>query len=89
MAEKVVIGSAELWHGDCREVLPLLPEGAGIVSDPPYGIGYARGTGGGAGAHAAGRNANRMPSMLIRFMSIGPSGQGLRRAESRALSRER
>jgi len=23
MAEKVIIGNAELWHGDCREVLPL------------------------------------------------------------------
>ena len=79
MAEKVVIGNAELWHGDCREVLPLLPEDAGIVSDPPYGIGYARGTGGGAGAHAAGRNANRNgeaihgddkpfePEQLLRF----------------------
>ncbi len=28
MAEKVVIGNAELWHGDCREVLPLLPSNA-------------------------------------------------------------
>lgn len=24
MAEKVMIGNAELWHGDCRDVLPLL-----------------------------------------------------------------
>ena len=24
MAEKVTIGNCELWHGDCREVLPLL-----------------------------------------------------------------
>lgn len=24
MAEKFVIGNAELWHGDCRDVLPSL-----------------------------------------------------------------
>jgi len=40
MPEKVVIGNAELWHGDCREVLPLLPKTAAIVSDPPYGIAH-------------------------------------------------
>ena len=38
MAEKVVIGNAELWHGDCLEVLPLLPEYDTIISDPPYEI---------------------------------------------------
>ena len=40
-AEKVVIGNAELWLGDCREVLPLLPSVDLILTDPPYGIGFA------------------------------------------------
>jgi DNA modification methylase len=43
MAEKVIIGNAELWHGDCREVLSLLPKCDLILTDPPYGIGEAAG----------------------------------------------
>ena len=42
MAEKVVIGNATLYHGDCREVLPLLPRDAAIVSDPPYGMAWVQ-----------------------------------------------
>jgi len=37
--ERVVIGDAELWLGDCREVLPLLPAHDLLLTDPPYGIG--------------------------------------------------
>ena len=39
MAEKVTIGNCELWHGDCREILPSLPGCDLILTDPPYGIG--------------------------------------------------
>lgn len=33
MTEKVTIGNCELWHGDCREVLPLLPPVDLVPSD--------------------------------------------------------
>ena len=38
MTEKVVIGNAELWLGDCRKVLPLLGRFDAVITDPPYGI---------------------------------------------------
>ena len=34
--EKVVIGNAELWLGDCREVLPMLGSVDAVITDPPY-----------------------------------------------------
>jgi site-specific DNA-methyltransferase (adenine-specific)/modification methylase len=40
IAEKVVIGNAELWHGDCREILPTLSKADAVVTDPPYGTGF-------------------------------------------------
>ena len=48
MAEKVVIGNATLYLGDCREVLPLLPKHDLLLTDPPYGIDKKISTGGGA-----------------------------------------
>ena len=37
----VIIGNAELWLGDCREILPMLPKVDAVITDPPYGIGFA------------------------------------------------
>jgi site-specific DNA-methyltransferase (adenine-specific) len=35
------IGNATLYLSDCREVLPLLPQVDAVITDPPYGIGFA------------------------------------------------
>ena len=40
MAEKAIIGDAELWLGDCREILPMIGRVDAVVTDPPYGIGF-------------------------------------------------
>lgn len=40
MIEKVVIGNAELYCGDCMEILPTLGKVDAVVTDPPYGIGW-------------------------------------------------
>jgi site-specific DNA-methyltransferase (adenine-specific) len=40
VSKKVVIGSAELYLGDCLEILPTLGKVDAVVTDPPYGVGY-------------------------------------------------
>ena len=35
--EKVIIGNAELWWGDCRDILPSLLKMDAVITDPPYG----------------------------------------------------
>lgn len=37
MSEKVIIGDATLYLGDCREILPDLPNVNAVITDPPYG----------------------------------------------------
>lgn len=32
------IGLADLYLGDCREVLPIIGQADAVVTDPPYGI---------------------------------------------------
>ena len=43
MADPVIIGNARLYLGDCREILPTLPQVDACITDPPYGIGEAAG----------------------------------------------
>jgi site-specific DNA-methyltransferase (adenine-specific) len=36
-----IIGNATLYLGDCRDILPTLPKVDLVLTDPPYGIGFA------------------------------------------------
>ena len=41
MARVETIGNATLYLGDCLEILPTLPKVDAVITDPPYGGGYA------------------------------------------------
>lgn len=41
---KEIIGSATLYLGDCRDILPTLDKVDAVVTDPPYGINMDKGT---------------------------------------------
>ena len=38
--DKVIIGDATLYHGDCMDILPKLDRVDAVVTDPPYGVGF-------------------------------------------------
>ena len=38
--EKVIIGNATLYRGDCMDMLPMLDKVDAVITDPPYGIGF-------------------------------------------------
>jgi len=38
---KIEIGNSTLYRGDCRDILPMLPKVDAVITDPPYGIGFA------------------------------------------------
>jgi len=72
--EEVIIGNARLIHGDCREVLPLLPKCDVVVTDPPYGITYQSNAGVGAGTTPITNDGTRVSLRLYR--SVIPLLQG-------------
>jgi len=40
--KEVLADGVEIWLGDCRDVLPMIGRVDAVVTDPPYGIGYAK-----------------------------------------------
>ena len=73
----LTIGNAELWLGDCREILPSLGKVDAVITDPPYGIAFShhgqnvKGIGGGkyktafAGVKIVGDDEPFMPWLLL------------------------
>lgn len=67
--ERVTIGDAELWCGDCREIAPTLNGFDAVITDPPYGQSYKVDTfyKGGSRQHAViqrnGKTLNVMPNV--------------------------
>lgn len=49
-------GQIQIYHGDCRDVLPTLGAGFVLVTDPPYGIKAAK-----RGAHSSIRDSALWP----------------------------
>lgn len=43
--ERIVIGNAELWHGDCREIISAIEHVDALIADPLYGINLDKLTG--------------------------------------------
>ena len=49
---KIIIGDATLYLGDCMDILPTLGKVDAVITDPPYGIGLAGGFSGAGGFSA-------------------------------------
>ena len=57
---KVEIGNATMYLGDCMDILPTLPKVDAVITDPPYGIDIAKtSTVGGTGKNGKGRAVGR------------------------------
>src|SRR5690348_3297384 len=79
-ARKEIIGDAELYLGDCRDILPTLGKVDAVVTDPPYGIGHKahantvrngwRGRKAYADTTIHGDDADFDPSHLLGFPSV-------------------
>lgn len=66
MKQPTIIGDATLYLGDCLEILPTLGQVDAVVTDPPYGIGYVKGSGGRTGAYRGSKeNCGRNTAPIV------------------------
>ena len=81
IATPTIIGDCTLYLGDSLSILPMLepPSIGAVITDPPYGINYIKGTGGRRGAHSTGhQNIEPVfgddrpfdPTPLLRFPNL-------------------
>lgn len=59
----------EIYHGDCRDVLPQLPDAGLMLTDPPYGATYVSNTGGRRGKEPIGNDGTRISLRLYRQLA--------------------
>jgi site-specific DNA-methyltransferase (adenine-specific) len=71
---KEVIGDAELWLGDCMEILPTLQKVDAVITDPPYGLGkkLQGGTWGATEELLVWDNAPPDVSFLLKLAGLSP-----------------
>lgn len=75
----VIIGGAEMWQGDCADILPLIGACDAVVSDPPYGLGEKMKGGtkrfstGEGGMNTLGAwDSQPVPGLLEMLENVGP-----------------
>ena len=67
----VIIGNATLYLGDCREVIPELPQVDAIICDPPYSARCHSGHDSGAAKSRDGSDRSGLGYLALRPADVG------------------
>lgn len=65
MDNPIIIGNAELWCGDCLEILPTLGKVDAVITDPPYGMKWDGKVSPGPNGHGGARKAKHYGVTII------------------------